>query len=885
MNILRGCVPAGLVLATLGWAAPAWGQDPVVEPCGPPAKQPPAGSPTLLRCMQIVAHPVNETMVDGATYDYYIRTPRTLPSQDKWAPYNEDTVLADFKNLWNTNFLDNLWIEVLDEPFDNGIMGKHVVFHIEERKRVKAVEYAPVGVGAKLRVDVSKIDTTLRERNVEISLDTFVDESTIRKVVGVIRELYAGEGYNDAKVEVTQREVAGGAKLVDLRFNIDEGPKVRLKEIVFDGNVALSDKDLAGQLKDNRPRSRILIITGGGQYRDDKFPDDAEKITEYYKNNGFAGAQIGQPQIETVELTPDGKTRWIRMRVPVEEGQKFTVGKFEITGAQALKAEGLRPFFDIKEGDVYSLAKLRKGFEKLKELYGAFGYYQWAPEPELSPRGLDPETGQPIGPDPPPPIMDITVKMNEGKQFFINRIEFVGNHTTRDPVIRRELRVAEGGVFNSEQLKGSVRRLNQLGYFKPLEGKEGEMDVTPTPDTDNRLDVKLKVEEQNKNQIAFGAGVSQFEGVFGQLSFQTSNFLGRGEVVGVSLQKGSQARQYQLSFSEPYLWDRPITAGVDLHSRQFIFIGQFTQRSTGASTVLGLPLADFTRFFMGYSYEKVSVLDVNPAYLSPQVLATNPFLADSLLIGEGGSRTVSKVSPSVVFNTVNQPLFPTAGTRYSASFDIAGLGGNTSYTQTVLEGIWYKRLIGRTSLGLRAQGQYIRPYGNTKTLPIFEKIFIGGEYTIRGFDLRSIAPRDPLSGVITGGNKSIVLNAEYYIDIGQVRVLAFYDAGEVRDIGQSMTRWDPVSVLITPPRPVLQNFVLFDQTNALTEVGAIRTQVIGRVSAIKTSTGVEARFVVPVINIPFRLIAAYNPQRFGVPKNTGEVTPKFTFRFAVGTTF
>jgi outer membrane protein insertion porin family len=870
---------AGLALVLLR-ATPAVAQ---VEPCPPPAKQPPAGTTPLLRCMQIVAHPVNETLVDPQTYAFYIRTPQPDSARDRWVPFDEESILADFASLWKTNFLENLWIEVLDEPFENGVPGKHVIFHIEERNRVKAVDYAPVGAGTKLRVDVSKIDTTLKERNLEISLDTFVDEATIRKVVGVIRELYAEQGYNDAIVEPTMREVAGGSKLVDLRFNIREGPKVRLRDVVFDGNVAVSDGDLRGQLKENKPRSRMLILVGGGQYREDKFAEDAEKLGEYYRDRGYAGVQIGSPQVETLEVTADGSTRWIRMRIPVEEGPQFKVGEFKISDAKAIRPDFLRTFFELKEGDTYSLKQLRKGFEKVKEVYGAFGYYQWTPDPELKPRGLDEQTGKLIPGQ--QPIMDIDVKMNEGKQFFVNRITFVGNHTTRDPVIRRELRVAEGAVFNSEALKESVRRLNQLGYFKPLKGTEGEMDVTPTPGTEDKLDVKMRVEEQNRNSIAFGAGVSQFEGVFGQLSFQTSNFLGRGETVGVSLQKGARARQYQVSFSEPYLWDRPITAGFDLHSRQYMFIGQFTQRSSGGNAVLGLPLADYTRLFMGYSYEQISVFDVNPAYLTDQVRVLNPYLADSLLLNQGGRRTVSKISPSVVFNTVNQPIFPTAGRRYSVSFDLAGLGGNTSYNQMSLEGIWYFKLPKTMSLGLRAQTQYIRPYGNTTSLPIFEKVFLGGEYNIRGYDLRSVSPRDPFSGVLIGGNKSVVLNAEYYIDIGQVRVLAFYDAGQVQDVGQPFRRWEPIYAVFAPGLPVLQNLTPLNTTNYLTEIGAIRTEQIGRVSATRTSTGLEARFVVPFINIPFRLIAAYNPQRFGIINNNGQQTPRFTFRFAVGTTF
>jgi outer membrane protein insertion porin family len=765
-------------------------------------------------------------------------------------------------------------------------MGKHVIFHIEERKRVKAVDYVPVGEHATLKVDVSKIETALKDHNIEVHLDAFVDEATIQKVITAIRELYAQQGYNDVKVEPVMRELPGGPKLVDLRFNITSGPQLKIRDVVFDGNQALSDGELRKQMKDNQPRSKLLFFLGRGTYHEQRFADDADRIADYYRTHGYWRVEVGQPQVESYETSVDGKSRWIQLRVPIEEGPQYKVGTFVIAGTPSLNAQYLRNMFDIKQGDVFSLKKLRKGFERVKDVYGAYGFYQWAPDPEMTPRDVDPETGKPKeeGGAPVPPIMDINLKMNEGKQFYVNRITFVGNTTTHDAVIRRELNVAEGALFNSEALKMSVRRLNQLGYFKPLEGKEGEMDVTPTANVDNKVDVKIKVEEQNRNQIAFGAGYSQFEGVFGQLSFQTSNFLGRGETLGVSLQRGSQAEQYQLSFSEPYLFDRPINAGFDLHKTQFIYPGQFTQESTGANLVVGFPLANFTRAFMGYSYEAIRVFDVNSAYLSPAALRNNPFLSDSLLIGQNGRRLVSKISPSVVFNTVNAPLFPRTGQKYSAAFDLAGIGGNTSYTQSTLEGTWYFPISTHTALGVHGSGQYIRPYGDTTTLPIFEKIFLGGEYTMRGFDIRSVSPRDPQSGLLIGGNKSLIFNAEYYVDImGQVRVLAFYDAGEVRDIGERFVTREDITQIVVPPVPLLVDFL--GAPNLLTEPGGIRSEVIGHTSAIKTSTGLEVRFMMPVLNIPFRLIAAYNPQRLGVLKNDLTPTPKFTFRFAVGTMF
>ncbi|MEO8069916.1 MAG: outer membrane protein assembly factor BamA [Acidobacteriota bacterium] len=862
-----------------------------IDPCSAnetSTNLPPAGAAPVYRCVQFIFHPHNDPvaetspLVDPATYPYHLKAAWSQRSQNRWVPYDESAIIGDFMNLWRTNFLEDLWIEVIDEPYSNGVVGKHVVFHAEERARIKVVDYLPAS--GKLQVDISKIESTLRERAIEVRLDSFVDESTIRQVKGVIRELYAEKGYNNAVINTEATEMPGGPKLMHLTFRIDQGPEVEIREIAFDGNEAFDDDKLRDQMKDTKQKSWSSALSGDGKYQESKFQDDAERVGEYYRQHGYAQIQIGSPQTEVIETSQDGKKQFIRLRIPVEEGIKYRVGKFELTGVTTLKPEGVRALYKIAEGDVYNIEKIRKGFEKTKEVYGTYGFWQLGWEPELSPEGIDPATGKPIGPDAPPPIMDVNIKINEGKQFFINRITFAGNTTTHDAVIRRELRVSEGGVFNSEALKESVRRLNQLGYFKALEGKEGEMDVTSTPDAENKVDVRIKVEEQNRNTLSFGAGVSQYDGVYGQLSFQTANFLGRGETLGVSLQRGSQAQQYQLSFSEPYLFDRAVTVGASLYSREFVYPLQYTQGSTGGNTTFGLPLADYTRLYLGYSYETVTVSDINEAYLTPQALDSSPYLRDALLIDLGGRRKVGKISPSVIFNTVNQPIFPSQGARYTGSFDLAGIGGNTEYTRVSLEGIWFHPLTARTSFGLRGQAEYIRPYGSTLTLPIFEKLSLGGEYSIRGYDLRTVAPRDSATGVLTGGNKTLLFNAEYYVNVfGQARIVGFYDVGQVRDLGQRFGMKEPVLTFIAPETPFLSDPL--SPVNFLTAPGAIHTEVIGQTSAFKTSTGMEVRFFIPVLNVPFRLIMAYNPQRFGVINNNSIQTPRYTFRFAVGTTF
>lgn len=781
-----------------------------------------------------------------------------------------------------TPFVNDLRIEVQDRPFPNGVLGKHVIFFIEERKRIKIVDYQ----GSR-EVAVSDIEAKLKEENIEVRLDSPVDDSVIRRVSGVVKELYAEKGFQYATVTPTQKPAPGGPKLVHLTFNIDQGPKVKIRDVQFDGNTNVSDGDLRAQLKVNKPRGFLAFIGGGGTYQEAKFAEDAQAITMYLRDKGYVYAQVGQPQLEVLEDSEDGKTRWVRMRIPVDERDRYRISKFEIAGNETIRTEALLPFFKkVKVGDYFTYEPMGKAREKLSELYGAFGFMEMEGYPDLKPNNIDPETGQPIPGFTGTPEVEVIWRITEGTAFTLNRLTFLGNTTTRDSVIRREMRLVEGGVFNMEQLKFSIRRLNQLGYFKPLEGDES-VKIDKTPNAEGKVDVKLTFEEQNRNQLSFGAGVSQFEGFFGQLGFQTSNFLGRGETLSISAQKGSQARNYQLAFTEPFLFDRPITAGIDIYSRQVIYPFQFTQGSTGGNLIFGFPVASWSRFFIGYSFEQIEVKDINEIYKQDGVLDSNPLLRESLLINSGGKRTVSKISPSISYNTINEPIFPSSGTRLTGAFDIAGLGGDTSFLRGRLEGIFYKSLTPRMSIGTRIQTEYVRPYGDTTTLPIFEKLVLGGEYSIRGFDLRSVGTRDERSGLVLGGNKTILFNAEYMINVGgPVRLVFFYDAGQVRDIGERFTWKETVYQRVAPTPPALYDP---NQPIDLTPEGQApptsRLEPIGKSYAFKTSLGGEIRFFMPVLNVPFRLIFAYNPQRSGIFNNQLQRQPKFTFRFAVGTTF
>jgi outer membrane protein insertion porin family len=884
-SVFAQAAPAPVATAA---PAPAAQQTPTIcgVPVPAPATLPPAGSgPVLYLIAVCFPSQGNVSTVDAQTYLFYMELfkQRSQPTQNIWTSWNDQTeqiAIADHKRLWATGFLSDLSIETADYTFSNGVVGKLITYNMEERERVKIVTYE----GIKPIGDRAKVDEQLRARTIELRLDSFVDMAVIRRIETVLREMMAEKGFTNADVKHTITPVAGGPKLVNVTFNVTEGPKIKIRNVEFLGNVEKSDGTLRRKMKDNKaPNPFWGWITRGGTYQEAKFETDADLIQAYYRNEGYVQAQIGQPEIKVLENSDDGKTQWIQLRIPVTEGQRHRVGSFTIDGNTVVKSEALAPLFKVEVGDWYNEKDVRDGLIKAREIYGAGGYMEFTGFPDLSfpdaasasvPDALRavPEAGQ-------APTVDVTMRLQEGKQYLVNRITFVGNTTTRDNVIRREMRLVEGSVFNTEALKYSVRRLNQLGYFEQInEQDQNAQKVEKTPGRDGMVDVTLNLKEQNRNQLTFGAGVSQYEGVFGQLAFQTANFLGRGESLTVSLQAGDRAQNYQLAFTEPFLFDRNITGGFDVYKRALQYIGYYTQKSTGGNLTFGFPVADFSRMFLNYAYEQVRMADLNEAFLDPNCifdvdgnfdpngcssidlgdlensglsdevrlsLQRNPFIFDSLLLGAGGRRTVSKVIPTFVHNTVDNPIFPNVGKRITLAIDLAMLGGNTQFYKPTAELIKFWRHTTRTSFGIRGQTQFIAPVRNTTTLPIFEKLFMGGEYTIRGFDIRSIGPADPQTGLVLGGNKSFLFNAEYMVSIvSQVRLIFFYDAGQVADEREPFA---------------LDKF--------------------------RTSTGAEVRFFMPVLNVPFRLIFASNPQRDGVRDNNLRPAKNFVFRFAVGSTF
>lgn len=735
--------------------------------------------------------------------------------------YDDVRIREDFRRLWETGFLDDLLLDVKDSP-----RGKVVNFVVKERRRIQIVDYR----GSKA-LTTTNIEDALKEKDAQLRIDTFYDPAKARRIESIIKAMLDEKGLRFATVKHEAKNL--GAAGIQVSFIVDDGPKAKIKRIEFEGNSVYSDGKLRGRMKKLKQGGfwNLSWLAGKRTFTEEKWGEDQKNIQDYYFDHGYVTAEVGQPKVEYA----DGKSgffkkkpvKWITLTIPVTEGDQYRVGEMKFEGLTVLREEAVRPLFKLETGDVYRQSRFKKGLDKLQEIYGSLGYFQFTGYPKRKP-------------DPERKVVDVTLTLEEDKRYYVGRIRFTGNDTTRDKVIRREIYMNEGEVFNTEALKLSIKRVNQLGYFKPMEGAP---ELGPSPLGDDKIDVTFKVEEQNRNQFTLGGGVSGLEGTFISASFSTANFLGLGETLSLSAQSGARTKNYQIAITEPYFMDRHITAGIDLFRRKITFesFGNFvgyTQEGTGGALTTGLSVGRFSRMFVSYAYEIVDLEGLPPAPGSTIANSGQPIF-NPFLFSQDARRRESRVSPSFVMNTTDNPFSPRSGSKYTATVQVAGgiLGGTIDYVRPNVEAVWYIPHWRRTALGVRANVAWIKPFGDTRRLPYYQRYFLGGEQQIRGYNIQSVGPFDSFRRSL-GGNKSMLMNAEYYFDIFRpLRFLLFLDAGQAYLEGDSFN---------------LKDF--------------------------RTSTGAEVRFMMPVINVPFRLIYALNPHR-------DSFQPRSAFKFAVGTTF
>ena len=871
------------------------------KPQQPPAQQPPFEVPKAPEAPKAPSGQVIEAIEFRGARRVPQDTLRALIFTKKGDIYSEETLRRDFMSLWNSGRFDDIRLE--SEPGTSG--GVIVRFVVTERRVVRSIKYE----GAK-SVTVSEILDRFKERKVGLSVESQYDPNKVQRAAVVLKEFLAERGRQFATVEPDIHQIPPAS--LEIVFNVNEGPKVKVGNIIVVGNQAFSRREVIRAMKNLHgigiPYSILFENIFAKTYDSSKLEEDKDRVRDAYQQQGYFTAKVLDQKVEMVEtgghgfkipLIKENKPgKAVDITIPIEEGRLYRLNKINFVGIKLFRTPEtlMLPLFGMSEGDVFSTGKLRKGLENMRKLYGEFGYIDFVPEPTFD---VLPDTDK----------IDLTLTADEGKQFFVRRIDFSGNVTTRDKVIRREILLDEGDIFNNRLWELSILRLNQLGYFESLKAEEAA-DIKRNTQT-NTVDITLKVKERGKNSIGLNGGVSEIAGSFVGLNYSTNNFLGLGETLSLDSQLGTRFRSVSAGFTEPYFLDRPLQLGFEVHLTRFnfdqgreasILYGQnltpffnalgsqnllnYIQSGHGFSVSASYPLRrSFARLGITYGYD-VSDITVETTAAKSYF----DYINFSGIAGPNslqGIRT-SRIVPSFSYNTVNHPITPTGGKSLFISTEFAGsfLGGNVSTIHPVVDAKyfkpapWHKKHI----LAFHAMGSMITGY-NGKLVPPFPRTYMGGEQDIRGFEWWGISPiafvpSEATVGVLNndgtqryqnilvngvktavastmnmpiyqlvfpGGDTQLLTNFEYRIPIfGPVILAPFVDAGVNKILRPSQLTMDPTRIAYL--------------NTAYPGAGFSNKAVIANGTQMpRISTGIELQVLLPVVNAPFRVYWAYNP--------------------------
>jgi outer membrane protein insertion porin family len=822
--------------------------------------------------------------------------------------YTADAIRRDFQALWNTQFFDDIRVEVEDSPDQPN--RKIVVFYVTERPIIRRIEYK----GNK-SVTESDILDAFKDKKVGLSVESQFDPTKVTRAAVVIKELLAAHGRQFATVKPTYEKIQA-TNAVKLVFNIDEGPKVKVGKIIIKGNHAFSDRRIIRTMKNDRPYAIPLYWTYipvmDKTYDRPKLDEDEEVgIRNLYQSNGFFRVDVTTAGTKIVDVNKGGipgpwpivgtkHEKATDITINIDEGQRYHMGKLTFRSADpdeglVFKPEFLAAVFPMKQGDIFSTDKLRKSFDNYKKLYGQYGYIDFTPTPDFDV-------------DDTKKVINLALEFDQQKQYYVRRIEFSGNTTTRDKVIRRELLLDEGQVFDNRRWELSILRLNQLNYFDTL--KPTDADLKKNVKTGS-VDILLKLKEKQKQSISFSGGVSGLYGSFIGLSYQTNNFLGLGETLTLSSQVGDIQKNVTFGFTEPYLFDRPIATGFTVFGSSFnyntaretgLLLGtqvainpalqeNYTNSSRGFTSFASYPLRKFSFARLGLTY---GFTTTNITAYSQAAQLLFEYTQFRSLAGPSALQGIheSFVLPSLTYNRTNGGLNPTTGLMFSATerFEGGPLQGNVNELEEIFTMSYYHpNYHKRNVIALHLQGSTISGYAG-KNAPPYNKFYMGGEYDVRGFDPFTISPfvaiPSPGSAPITyldptkigsngqpqpqtinvptlqyfpvrpGGDTDAVANVEYRIPIYQnyVQVSFFNDLGEDGILWKSQLQLNPSAVTTLQqeyPNPDFPGL----------RFGKDLQLISGTNFAPHTSAGAELVVQLPIIQAPFRLYWAYNYKR------------------------
>ena len=669
-------------------------------------------------------------------------------------PYDPISIERDFNSLWNTSYFDDLRIE--REDSEKGLI---LDIFVREKPNIREINYKGLST-----VTVSDVLDRFKKEKVPLSVESQYDPSKIKRAETVIKELLAEHGHQFATIKTEVKTIPPAS--VQVNFNIKEGPVVKVGEIKFQGNQHVSALLLRRAMKNLKPigipYSIVLEDIFPQTFDASKLEEDTERVRQAYRDKGYANAAVEQPK---TQIRDEGGLNWFTFRpnkgkridilMTIEEGGRYRLSGITFTGNKAVtNLKALRGTFVVKDGDYFNATAIGKGLDNLKKAYGTLGYINFGAIPKLEY-------------DDQKKTVSMVIDIDEGKPFYVSRIEFQGNTITRDRVIRRELMLDEGSVYNSQLWEYSLLRLNQLEYFDPL---KVDQDSEAHQDPDNgTVELLLKVKEKGKNSIGMNGGISGQSGAFLGVNYQTNNFLGLGETLSLQGNLGNVSRTFTFGFTQPYIKNRPINVGFQIYnnkqdfnaaknyqattglsanltSAQQSLTQNYNQAANGMNVSISYPLKRhaFQRIGATYSWSKSSITAFSTA-------SQTFFQTISFRSGIQGSNALagiinSQISLTYTYNTINNPVRPRTGKEYTAAFQASGIWGNVRYFSPLVA---YKRFIpmhyllfsenGHNVLGVRAQLGYVQGYGGD-VAPPNNRFYAGGESELRGFDVRGATP-------------------------------------------------------------------------------------------------------------------------------------------------
>jgi outer membrane protein insertion porin family len=650
-------------------------------------------------------------------------------------PYSAAVVEQDVEALYKSGAVLN--VRIFAEPEADGVK---VIVQVQTRSIVREI----VIDGAE-RIKAKRL-----RKEIKLRLNQAINEEKLEEARQKIIEVYQAHGFTDVSVQFRVDSIDerhGTARVV---FTVNEGAKGAVAQIRFEGNAHFSDWRLRKEMKTKR-KTIVSFLDKSGRLDETQLQQDLDSLREWYQNHGFIDVEIKDVRRER---NPKGA---LTITIVIAEGPQYHVGKITVSGEKIAKEESIRALLKMKEGSVYSPKQLHDDAKAVADAYGSGGYVDLVITPESTPAG--------------PALVDVHYKIEEGERSFVNRVNIVGNTRTKDKVIRREVLVAPGDVFNTVRADTTKKRLENLGYFSKVETYPEDTDVP------GRKDLTILVQEKRTGSFSFGAGFSTVDQLVGFAELTQGNFdlfnwptfTGGGQKFRVRVQYGTQRKDFLLNLTEPYFLDRRLSLSGQLFFTEADYLSvEYNQRNYGFTIELRKPITSFAYVSLGYQLQDIDIFDVSSG-------------ASAFIKSQEGSFTESKIISSAVFDRRDNTLLTRTGQRITLSPFIAGgfLGGNTQIYGWDLEGSQYFRLKWDTILLINGEIATVNTWGNGSEVPIFERLYLGGANNLRGFPYREVGPQD-VTGEPIGGQSMARATVEWTFPIVEkARGAIFYDTGFV----------------------------------------------------------------------------------------------------------